>query len=1113
MRLEAGPTPAAPLLAAVILVLAGCPQSQPDASGVAANNRGVGLMGQYKFDEARQIFEGLAAAHPDWLDVRVNLAVAALNRQQEGDEQRALDILAAVLEADPDHWRAHYCSGILKFYRGRLDEALGHFRLVAEADPADAYAAYYVGQCVEPQDREEALRWYERAAARDPYLRSAYYRRFQLLLRLRRSDEAQQARREWESLKDNPRARDVAIVYTRMGPKADALAFDLSEPAPIAPLPQGPLFVEPRPLPIDGEDALAWRTLEPGEVPSVTVCDIDGDSHLDLFVAGVLTGSSGARNAVLLGTGAGRFKAALEHPLADVDDVNAALWGDYDNDGLTDVYLCRRGPNQLWHQRKQGEWADVTGSTGTANGSFDTVDGAIFDADHDGDLDIFCVNADGPNDLLNNNLDGTFRSIGQAQGIAGDGRPSRQVLVTDLDRDRDADIVVINDEPPHEVYVNDRLWQYRQAEGFDALRAARITVAVAADLDADGRTEIYTAETGRPSDQWGGRWSMGEDGNWASEPLSWPPDSDGGSVRALAVADVTGDGSLNLLVGQSDGVSVLDRGAVIHRLRPPRGSIAAWLPVVIDPPRGPEVVAVTRDGALIWSPGSGRHRFAALSFSGREDKGKSMRSNASGIGTHVEVRVDSRWTILDTFRPHSGPGQSLQPLAVGLGGAGQIDFIAIDWSDGVFQSEIDLAAGELHAIEETQRQSSSCPVLFAWNGHDYEFVSDLLGVGGLGYLVAPGTYAPPRPWENFLLPADLLRPKNGRYVLKLTEPMEEACYLDAAALTVYELPPGWQMTLDERMGISDPQPTGEPRFYRRAVHPMRAVSGRGEEVTAALAEADGRAASVGELDHRFIGRLRAENAITLIFDEPLEDQSGQPMLVADGWIEYPYSQTMFAAWQAGAEYRAPTLEARGADGRWQVVLEQFGYPAGMPRQMSVVLPDLPAGTTELRLSTNQEIYWDRLFVAFAEPCPDARRRTLTPAAAAVRYCGFPLRTTGPQRRPVYDYAKRAPYWDTRHQAGMYTTFGPADALVARADDALAIFGPGEEILIEFLAEEATPPSGWTRRFVLETVGWCKDMDLFTRSGETVGPLPVRGEQTAERQRLHDRYNTRYRAGR
>ena len=36
----------------------------------------------------------------------------------------------------------------------------------------------------------------------------------------------------------------------------------------------------------------------------------------------------------------------------------------------------------------------------------------------------------------------------------------------------------------------------------------------------------------------------------------------------------------------------------------------------------------------------------------------------------------------------------------------------------------------------------------------------------------------------------------------------------------------------------------------------------------------------------------------------------------------------------------------------------------MPRRMSLPLGVLPAGTRELRLRTTQEIYWDRLAVAY-----------------------------------------------------------------------------------------------------------------------------------------------------
>ncbi|MEZ5541570.1 MAG: hypothetical protein R3F42_05945 [Pseudomonadota bacterium] len=383
-------------------------------------------------------------------------------------------------------------------------------------------------------------------------------------------------------------------------------------------------------------------------------------------------------------------------------------------------------------------------------------------------------------------------------------------------------------------------------------------------------------------------------------------------------------------------------------------------------------------------------------------------------------------------------------------------------------------------------------------------------MGGLGYLVAPGVYAPPRPHENFLLPAGLPVARAGRYELRIGEPMEEAAYLDAVRLIAWDLPPGWDLVLDERMASADPVPSGAAVFYRHEQLPVRATTGDGSDVTPQVAAADRVAAPVGTLDSRFIGRLAHEQVLTLEFAQPLA--AADPVLVLDGWVEYPYSQTMFAAWQAGADYRAPTLAARGADGRWHTVLAEFGYPAGMPRRMSVPLAGLPEGTTALRLTTNQEIYWDRAAVVQAEALPAARRTALPLLEARLAESGFARRTTGPQRQPHYDYAQRSPLWDTRHMAGHYTAFGPATELLAARDDATAIIGPGEEVQLAFGGDLPALAAGWTRRFVVEAEGWAKDMDLYTAHGTTLEPLPASGRDLTVRDALHARYNTRYRAG-
>ena len=213
----------------------------------------------------------------------------------------------------------------------------------------------------------------------------------------------------------------------------------------------------------------------------------------------------------------------------------------------------------------------------------------------------------------------------------------------------------------------------------------------------------------------------------------------------------------------------------------------------------------------------------------------------------------------------------------------------------------------------------------------------------------------------------------------------------------------------------------------------------------------------------------------------------------DGWVEYPYSQTMFASWQAGATYDAPTLEARGDDGAWVVVHEQFGYPAGMPRTAAMPLGELPPGTTALRLRTNQEIYWDRLRVVDAEAAPrGAERIAARLDSADFQAIGYPRRIHRPQRRPDYDFTDRAPLWDVRHQRGLYTAFGDVGELVASADAEVVTIGPGEGVTLAFRCpQDARAAAGNGQvHWILHTHGWCKDRDRFTRDGETLEPLPA-----------------------
>lgn len=1097
--------------------LAGCarPEPEPDPQLVALHNRGVALMGQFNYDEAYRIFEQVHQALPENLEVQVNWAIASLNRQgaveEEGKGQppkaqdpyaHAMGLLQDVLRKDPNHLRALYCLGLLHLHGGRPAEALPLFDQVAAADPTDAYAAYNVGRCYqEAREFEEAVLWFRRALRNDPHLSSTYYSLSQALTRLKRSKEAASLLADSERLKNNPCARPFKFVYTRMGPKADVVALGRREQPPA---PTGPPFAEPRPLPL-ARDALRWRP----KGASLTACDVDADGRLDLFAAAALEG--GKRSVLLVRTDTG-YKAT-PHPLADVPDVRAALWGDIDNDGLIDAYLCRAGGNQLWRQSSPGTWEQVDPASGAAGRSLEAEDGALVDIDHDGDLDILVVSRDAGLEMLHNTQDGRFVLADTDVPWFRHNEPAVGLMPADLDGDRDLDLIVVRAKPPHHIYINERNWTWKETIDLGGFRFAECQAVLVADADVDGRPELYALHRGTVT-----RWQSDDKGNWQSAQLAALEPARAEQRPQLAIADVSGTGRLSLLASTASGWAAIPldgppaEGATPVTFQGKATKLHCWLLLHDDPAAGPSVVGLSQGGMQQWGPAN-RQRFVSLWPSGKHDSNMQLRSNASGVGTRMAVRVGSRWTVVESTRPASGPGQSWQPVSVGMGPAERADFVRFDWSDGIMQTEIGLDAGKLHRVVEENRQTSSCPLVFAWDGSGYAFVTDVLGVGGVGFAVGRGVYAPSRPWERLLLPAGLPAPRGGRLSLKLLQAMEEVCYVDAARLTAYDLPPGWQMVLDERMATAAPEPTGEALFYRTLYRPDAAVGPGGEDALSAVSDVDGVAVEPGSRDRRFVGRTFPWS-VELRFAEPLDRRGGRLLLIADGWVEYPYSQTMFAAWQAGAAYESPTLEAQGSDGRWQTVLAGFGYPAGMPRSLAIPLPELPVGTQRLRLTTTMEIYWDRLAIGVAEPCPAARRHELPLLRATLARCGFPRRTMGPQRLPDYDYARRSPFGDMRHLPGLYTRFGPVEELVQAADNAVVVCGAGEEIHMEFAACNTPIEPPWTRRYVLEAEGWCKDMDLYTQHGETVEPLPWdpnRGEPR-RRDALHASYLTRWESG-
>lgn len=91
----------------ILLALVACNPSEKGSSitaeDIAANNRGVGLMGYFDYNGAHEVFTEIITKHPDWNEVKINLAIATLNLQTETSENDALNLLAEVLVSEPDN--------------------------------------------------------------------------------------------------------------------------------------------------------------------------------------------------------------------------------------------------------------------------------------------------------------------------------------------------------------------------------------------------------------------------------------------------------------------------------------------------------------------------------------------------------------------------------------------------------------------------------------------------------------------------------------------------------------------------------------------------------------------------------------------------------------------------------------------------------------------------------------------------------------------------------------------------------------------------------------------------------------------------------------------------
>lgn len=1114
------------------------------AEAVRQNNLGVAFMNQQRFTDALARFKQAENLDSTLITARLNRGIALFNLQRP---EEAVAVLRDVVKEDPNNARGWFNLGLLYKGVGESARALEAFNRVAKIDPNDADTHYFRGLLLSQQQQyEPALAAYERALELNEFHVSAEFGMARAYQRLRQTAEARKHLERFQHLTQTKLGSPISPAYTDQG--ALSLAEEIKGAA-LAPPPAIPVIftVATAEAGITFRDGWTPQNVQDTRVPPMSskmgpgACffDFDNDSRWDLLLL-----NSNGPAALYRNAGGGKFENVTKSARLNATGIGVGCTaGDYDNDGWTDLAATYHEGVKLLRNTGEGSFENVTSSALPGQPAFQNVDdrnmqlGVTFlDFDHDGDLDLDVglmpydprkKRAEGKplhgNILYRNNSNGTFTDWTEPTGLASH-ESSVMPVVTDFNNDRALDLLFTGRFGSLPVYLNPREGNFPRRDLLTEIPGFASFGAVVLDFDKDGWMDLALTHPGKPLSLW-----RNVRGN-KLETVSLPG-TDWNSRYGVAVLDYDNDGWLDLVaagetragaelrllrnLGRKGFADVSEEvGLTGLKLENPRSLITADYDQ-----DGDTDLLITQNGGppvLLRNDGGNKNNSIRIKLTGLAD-------NKSAIGTKVEVFAGPLWQKWEVQAASGYLGQSALEIVAGLGQATQADIVRMLWPSGVLQDEIELAAGQRHDLIEIDRRGSSCPVLFAWNGERYVMVSDAIGPAVIGHWVGPGERNVSDPDEYVKVSAVQLQPRNGRLSLRLVEPMEEVVYLDQVRLLAVDHPAGTEINPNEYFALAAPPPKFGVVVSRDTRVPVGAWDDRGRDVLDLVRRRDERFVE-GFESTQFTGYAKLHH---LELDLGEWDPERPLRLLLHGFVDYFTATSLYSAHQADVLPVSPYVEAQGPGGRWTRVIDDIGFPAGLLRTMVADLTGrLPAGTRRIRLVTNLKIYWDQVLLDSTPESVTARLHEVPFAEGGLGFLGYPRYVdAGPRGNVTYFYDEVSPTGPYARFAGHYTEYGDVRPLLSAIDDRLAIFGPGEEIALEFDPSSLpAPPEGWTRDYLFFAHGFVKDMDFYAAHALTVGPLPfgsmqrypyAPARQYPATERLLDyrlEHNTRYESG-
>ena len=1055
-------------------------------------------MNQQRPADAEKLFEESLAADPGFEVARLNLGISLLAQQKLEPARTSLAAAAEKLPRDPFAW---YNLGLVYKDLGDADKGVEAFmhvtQIVNEGDPW-----YFVGYLESQLQRyDQAISAFQKALALFPYHASA---EFGLARAYQRSGNAAAAREhlaKFQKITSEHLGSPFGAAYGDQGRLS--LAELPRSSAQNAPAAISVRFV-PRPMSEIVEQVTAAST---PIGPSTGACffDYDGDGKPDLFL---VSASTDGRSRLLHNLGNGKFadvtkESGLEHTGSGL----GCAAGDYDNDGRADLAVCFADGVRLFHNDGAGKFTDVTEKVGIRREP-GCVGLTFVDYDHDGDLDLYVTmqpTAAGTtetkthNILWRNNGNSTFTDV-SAETALGFDATGAGLVTTDFNNDRAIDFVFAGGAEGASIYLNPREGKFTPSTAID-FKKENLPPAVgvvAFDFNKDGWMDLAFTHAGAPGiSLWrnvDGKhlervalpdfgWQRG----WGISAIDYDND---GWIDLIAAGETSKGGELRLLrnlgaKGWADVTREVHLDAV--KLSQPRA-----IAVADFAGNGDADLVVTQLGGppvILRNEGGNQHNWMSIDL-------KALADNKSGIGTKVELYAGALYQKWEVQGASGYLGQNAPAILAGLAEEKNAEVVRLLWPTGVPQDEINLSADKMQSIAELDRRGSSCPVLFSWNGQEYEFIADMIGSGVVGHWVGPGEHGVaerdvPDPDEYLKVDAASVRPLHGMLSFRFMEPMEETVYIDQLRLLAIDHPASYGVFPNERFVSNPPFPEFKVIASQDAHPPIGAWDDHGNDVLSLVSKRDRKYITDFE-SLPFAGFAKLH---WLELDLGKWDAAKPLRLIMDGYTDYFMATSMYAADQAGVKVIAPYVEALDANNKWLRVVDDMGFPAGLERTMITDLTGkLPPGTRRIRIVTNLKIYWDAIRIDQTPEVQEIRASEVPLADASLEFLGYPREIRlNPASDTTYSFTNRSMTGPYARAEGNYTRYGDVLDLLTNVDDRFVVFGSGEGVKLDFDPHHLPAlPSGWVRDYFFYANGFEKDLDFYAAYAFSVEPLPRHG---------------------